>query len=183
MEEYEEQWLSGQGADMLRNLGVKESDCVVDFGCGRGRYTVPATQIVGQNGMVFAIERHINELDILNERLAKFSSNESVKILNTESLHLDSISSASVDVLLTFDVLQYIEDYETLFESVKRILKPNGLLLVYPASVPHPGDVDMELITEIIEKYGMKLESQKEYRMMHNKFMVDDIIYTFKFDL
>jgi len=183
MEEYEEQWLSGQGADMLRSLGVKESDCVVDFGCGKGRYTVPAAQVVGKNGIVLAVERHANELDVLKERLAAFSSKESVKILNTEDLHLDSISDASVNALLVFDVLQYVEDYDTLFESVKRVLKPSGLLLVYPASVPHPGDVDMELITEIIEKYGMKLESQKEYKMMHNKFMVDDIIYTFKFDL
>jgi len=183
MEEHEEQWLSGQGAEMLRTLGVKKSDCVVDFGCGRGRYTVPATQVVGQDGMVFAIERHVNELDVLNERLAKFSSNEFVKILNTESLHLDSISAASVDALLTFDVLQYIEDYDTLFESVKRILKPDGLLFVYPAGVPHPGDVDMERITEIMDRLGMKLSAKTEYRMMHNKFMVDDLIYTFKFDL
>jgi ubiquinone/menaquinone biosynthesis C-methylase UbiE len=182
MEEHEEQWLSGKGAEMLRTLGVKESDCVVDFGCGRGRYTVPATQVVGRDGMVFAIERHVNELDVLNERLAKFSSNESVKILNTESLHLDSISSASIDVLFTFDVLQYIEDYDTLFESVKRILKPDGSLVIYPAGVPHPGDVDMERITKILERLGLQLSTKTEYRMMHNKFMVDDIIYTFKFD-
>jgi len=183
MEEHEEKWLNGQGADMLRNLGVKESDCVVDFGCGKGRYTIPASQIVGKDGMVFAVERHANELDALNERLTKFSSNESVKILNTETLHLDSISDASVDAVFTFDVLQYIDDYDTLFESVKRVLKPNGSIFVYPAGVPHPGDVDMESIIEIMKRLGMKLATKTEYRMMHNKFMVDDIIYTFKFDL
>jgi ubiquinone/menaquinone biosynthesis C-methylase UbiE len=182
MEEHEEKWLSGQGADVLRTLGVKESDCVVDFGCGKGRYTIPATQIVGQNGVVFAVERHVDELDTLNERLAKFSSNESVKILNTESLRLESISTGSINALLAFDVLQYIEDYDTLFESVKRVLKPDGSLVIYPAAVPHPGDVDMDLITGIIEKLGMKLATKTEYRMMHNKFMVDDVIYTFKFD-
>jgi ubiquinone/menaquinone biosynthesis C-methylase UbiE len=182
MEEYEVKWLSGDGAEMVRSLGVKESDCVVDFGCGKGRYTIPAVQVVGKKGMVFAVERHADELDIFNERLEKFSVNKSVKILNTEDLHLDFTSDKSVNVLFAFDVLQYVEDYETLFKSVKRVLSPNGLLIIYPAGVPHPGDVDMDLITKIIEKNGMKLHSQKEYKMMHNKFMVDDIIYTFKFD-
>ena len=55
MSEHEKQWLTNQGAEMLATLGVKKHDSVIDFGCGKGRYTIPLSQVVGENGNVLAV--------------------------------------------------------------------------------------------------------------------------------
>jgi predicted methyltransferase len=55
--QHETLWLQKTGAEMLRTLGVKEGDSVIDFGSGEGRYTTPLSQIVGIDGTVYAVER------------------------------------------------------------------------------------------------------------------------------
>ena len=47
--EHEEQWLKNEGAKMVADLGVKLSNKVIDCGSGRGkgRYSIPISQVVG----------------------------------------------------------------------------------------------------------------------------------------
>lgn len=45
--EHEEQWLKTEGAKMVADLGVKLSNKVIDCGRGRGRYSIPISQVFG----------------------------------------------------------------------------------------------------------------------------------------
>ena len=40
------QWENSGGVDFLRIIGVKESDVVIDFGCGPGKFCIPAARLV-----------------------------------------------------------------------------------------------------------------------------------------
>ena len=47
----------------LQNYGIKENLSILDFGCGRGNYTIRAAQIVGENGKVYAIDEDKTKLN------------------------------------------------------------------------------------------------------------------------
>ncbi len=178
--EHETQWLTDQGAQMMVSLGVKPGDSVIDFGCGKGRYTLPLSQVVGPQGMVVAVERDAGEVEVLRERIKTFRGQGTITVVNAEAIELSSIADDTVDHVFTFDVLQYIEDPEALFRTLCRVLKPNGSIHVYPAEVPHPGAVDVDQIALIIKKIGLQSAGSKQFKMMHNKDMVEDAVYTFK---
>ncbi len=181
LSEHEKTWLTNHGAEMIRLLGIKEGHSVVEFGCGIGRYTIPLSQVVGEKGQVVAIEREPEEVAVLRKRMNLFCEQGSIEILNSEDIRLPSVDDGTIDRVLIFDVLQYIENFELFFKSIHRVLKPGGSLHVYPAKVPHPGAVDMEHVDSIIHKLGLRSKDQQHFKMMHNKDMVDDVVYTFDF--
>jgi len=50
-------WLQKDGVQLLRNAGIFEGQTVLDFGCGAGNYTIPAAEIVGKKGKVYAVDK------------------------------------------------------------------------------------------------------------------------------
>jgi len=177
--EQESVWLDSLGGEMLDILGVKKDDFVIDFGCGKGRYTIPLSQIVGQNGNVFAVERNLDDVVELRERISVYGGKGSINIINLEDIKLESVGNGVIDCVLAFDVLQYVEDWEKFFNTVRRVLKPCGTIHVYPAAVPHPGAIEIEKLLTALESTGFKACGKRMFRMMHNIDIVDDEVYSF----
>ena len=42
---------------LLKDVGIKAGQVVLDFGCGSGTYTVPAARTVGDKGKVYALDK------------------------------------------------------------------------------------------------------------------------------
>lgn len=177
---HETLWLQRDGAKMLTKLGVKKGHSVIDFGCGEGRYTIPLSQIVDSDGCVYAVERDQNAIAVMQERLSLFSDARRVVLFDTEILDRSSaISHSSIDFALVFDVLQYVDDWDALFVYFSRVLKPGGFICIYPAAIPHPGDVDITLVKAAMEKAGFRYVKSVSFCMMHNVDMVEDVVYLF----
>lgn len=177
--DHEIRWLSNQGAEMIRALGVNQGRTVIDFGCGKGRYSIPIAQVIGSGGMVLAVERDADDVSELRKRTAEFGVQNFITILHSEDIRLLSVADGTVDCVFAFDVLQYIGDAKTFFQSIRRVLKPGGTLHVYPALIPHPGAVDMEQILSRIREAGLMECGSAIYRMMHSADLLDDRVYTF----
>lgn len=177
---HETQWLEKDGSEMLMKLGVKEGHRVIDFGSGEGRYTIPLSQIVGERGRVYSIERDEKALSIAKERLPLFSNPDLVTFIENDSVHNSNIiKEKSIDAIFAFDVLQYVDDWDELFRYFLSVLKPTGIVCIYPAEIPHPGSMDIKLITTKMEKIGFRYERAHTFRMMHNINMVEDVVYCF----
>ena len=43
--------------EVLRRIGIKKGQTVLDFGCGYGAYTIPVAEIVGEQGRVYALDK------------------------------------------------------------------------------------------------------------------------------
>ena len=56
-------WFDQIGEIFLIDVGVKQNHSVIDFGCGKGNYTIPAARIVGKRGKVYAIDKNKESLD------------------------------------------------------------------------------------------------------------------------
>ena len=56
-------WIEEDGPKFLREIGLKKGQAVLDFGCGDGHYTIPASKAVGMNGRVYALDKDKNKLE------------------------------------------------------------------------------------------------------------------------
>ena len=176
-----QQWFSRTGKQTLRELGVRAGDVALDLGCGPGRFTVPLAQAVSPGGKVMAVDRNPDALNQLTERLEAWASSCQVQCVRTDGPGaLKALDDRSLDVVLLFDVLQHMEDWDALLDHLSRAIKPDGLLLVYPAAVPHPGRVDMDRFGALAEDHGFQAAGRRDVRLPHAYSVVDDKVYLFR---
>ena len=122
-------WLRAHIKEVLKEIGVKENQTVLDFGCGSGAYAIPAAELVGKDGKVYALDKNEEALKELNQK-----RRENIEVLLSADLKT-SLKDESVDVILLYDVVHMIEDRARLFAEIHRILKSDGLVSIYPMHV------------------------------------------------
>jgi len=133
MDKQMEWWEKDGGVRFLKKIGVRSGQKILDFGCRVGHYTLPAAKIVGNDGIVYAVDK---ESEALNELRHKVTSHNltNVRVTKTSGLMKLPLESRVIDVVLLYDVLHYfIKDERTkLYQEVFRVLKQSGLLSIYP---------------------------------------------------
>lgn len=111
--------------DLLEEQGVVPGMVLLDFGCGPGRYTIPAARIVGPTGRVYAADLHPLGLRAV-ERASRRSTLTNVETILTDGvLPLDD---RSIDFALLYDTLHDVEKPDQVVGELLRVLKPNGVL-------------------------------------------------------
>ena len=143
---------------IVENLNLRKGDTVADFGCGSGAYVFAVSKIIGDRGKVYAVDIHKEILEKINREAEKMN------IINIDTLLADvekkiQIESFSCDAILLSNVLSQIEDFDGLLSEIKRILKPDGVLLVvdwkkmdHPILSKRENLVEEEKITAILAK-------------------------------
>jgi ubiquinone/menaquinone biosynthesis C-methylase UbiE len=119
----------GKPRERLASVGLDRGHVVLDYGCGIGSYTLPAAQIVGDKGRVYALDIHPLAIQTV-ERRARAGN-----LANITTIHSDretGLPDESVDVVLLYDVLHSVPYRGALLRELHRILKPDGLLSVLP---------------------------------------------------
>jgi len=164
-----EKWLKEDGEKVLKEIGVKEGQIVLDFGCGSGIFSLPAAKIIGKEGKVYALDKNKTEL---NELIRKAKSKElrNIKILKTSSELKTPLRDESIDMVLLYDVLHSyyfsVDERKKLLREVYRVLKPNALLSVYPEHM------ELEEVKINIEEANFYFEVE------HSKTIIHDGRYT-----
>jgi ubiquinone/menaquinone biosynthesis C-methylase UbiE len=128
-----EQWENNQGPVFLRKIGITSGQTVLDFGCRVGHYTIPASKIVGNNGIVYAIDTEEYALKELHQK-AKTHKLTNIRIMKTSGQTKLPLEDGTVDIVLLYDVLHYFgkDGRKSLYQEASRILKQDGSLSVYP---------------------------------------------------
>jgi ubiquinone/menaquinone biosynthesis C-methylase UbiE len=128
-----EKWERQEGIKFLRRIGLCANQTVLDFGCRVGHYSIPAAKIVGNEGIVYAVDKEQEALNELQQKVKAHNLNN-VKIMKTSGqINLD-FESESIGLVLLYDVLHYFEknSRKKLYRESLRVLKQDGLLSVYP---------------------------------------------------
>ena len=151
-------WLEKDGANFLREIGIKKGQIVLDFGCGKGYYAIPASRVVQNAGKIYALDKDRNELENFKKVIHK-DKIKNIELLNPFRKPGQSIESYScswqarghsfkginknsriplkddsVDVVLCYDVIHFgnRKERKAIYDEVYRVLKKQGLFSVYP---------------------------------------------------
>ena len=139
---------------ILREIGLQKGQTMLDYGCGVGVFTMPAAQIVGDGGVVYALDIHPLCIRTVEKEIEKRG------IANVKTILSDrdtGLPDESVDVVLVYDVLQFITDRGWLMEEFHRVLKPDGRLC---ATAEH---LDVNEFLDVITRGNLfTLVDQKE---------------------
>jgi ubiquinone/menaquinone biosynthesis C-methylase UbiE len=111
----------------LAVVGIKRGDTVLDFGCGRGGFSVAAAEIVGPEGKVYALDVHPLAIKLVRTEIRRRG------LANVETIHADAptdLADESVDVVLLYDVFHDLASPETVLAELARVMKPEAVLSV-----------------------------------------------------
>ena len=187
---YLKAWVEDLGVKLLLKLGLRGGFKVLDFGCGSGNYTVPAALIVGDEGLVYAVDIEecspwpgacLNELKL---RVRRYGLKNVVILKVNDSARLP-LSTSSINAALLFDVLHSYyfptrQGRDRVLREIYRVIMCNNYLLFYPGDPEISGQLDevRELVGEIIDT-GFKLGTVYEESLIHEDTPVMGHIYKF----
>ena len=128
-----EQWEKQQGVKFLKRIGLGANQTVLDFGCRVGHYTIPAAKVVGNKGIVYAVDKEQQALNELEQKAVHINL-KNIRTINTSGRIEINLENDSIDVVLFYDVLHYHEkkEREKLYAEAYRVLKQDSMLSVYP---------------------------------------------------
>ncbi len=108
-------------------MGVGRGMTVADLACGPGFFTLPLASLVGEGGVVYAVDTSKTMLDHLRATMAgSDTARTAVKVIQSDVCDT-GIPSGSVDVALFANVLHDLQDKRAFLGEVKRICKPGGV--------------------------------------------------------
>jgi len=161
-------WFDSDGLLLMKLLGVESGQRVLDFGCGIGGYAIPLADAVAPDGRVFAVDKNSDNLGELRKRLSGHDHTKCVSIRHTDGgINLHWLKAGSLDAVLVFDVLHIITDWQTLFGEMRRVIRRGGALYVNPASLSHPGEVNVRALMEVLPSCGFALDYSVLARAWH----------------
>lgn len=165
----------GSGSNLLNSnivltkAGISEGMKVGDLGCGtNGHFVFQAASMVGKTGKIYAVDIMKPVLENINrrKRLENLKNIETVWS-NLEVFNATKLEAGLLDVALLINILyQSHKRVEILRESI-RILKTGGKLVIVewknvtsPLGPPVEERVKKDLLINVAEKIGLKLESE-----------------------
>lgn len=165
MKDYLKKWLEGKGERVLRKIGIRKGQTVLDFGCGSGVYTVPVARIVSEEGIVYALDRDKRALDELMQR-AELEGLRNIRRMNTSGEVEIRLDDESIDVVLLYDIFWYFPLSDPrltkLLAEVYRISRRQALISVIPKHI------NSEQFKDKMENAGFQLKKKNAETIIHD---------------
>ena len=148
-------------------LPVKPGSVVLDLACGKGIYSIFLSEIVSDQGLIYAVDLWKEGLALLEEQI-KTRDIINIKTLLKDATEQIGIDNYSVDVCLMATVLHDFEAINkagTVLKQIKTILKPGGCLAVIefkkiegPPGPPVKIRLSEDEVEKMVTDYGFKKE-------------------------
>jgi ubiquinone/menaquinone biosynthesis C-methylase UbiE len=136
---------------ILRGL-VSEGDVAIDLGCGPGFFTLPLAEMVGETGVVVAVDVQQEMLDRLRTRAEKAGLASRIRFCHSGPEGPGLLGPA--DFALAFWMLHEVPDKPGLLRQVRAALKQDGkFLLVEPKG--HVSNAQFSEATDLAREAGL----------------------------
>lgn len=113
-------------------LQVKPGSVVLDLACGKGAYSLFLSEMVGADGLVYAVDLWQEGLQQLEQEIENRNITNIMTLLDDATKKIE-IDEYHVDLCLMATVLHDFEEAgktDVVLKQVKTLLKPNGRLAI-----------------------------------------------------
>lgn len=157
---------------VLADIGLTSGSTFMDIGCGDGFFAIPAAEIVGKRGKVYALDVNSWAIDRLKKKaMQEDLANLSVKVGVAEET---VFCEACADFVFYSAVLHDFRDPAKVLVNAKRMLKPTGKLVDLDwkkkrMAFGPPVNIRFseEKATDLMKSVGFKIEIVKEAGPYH----------------
>ena len=112
----------------LDQFGIEKGFVIVDFGCGPGSFIEHASDLVGDDGQVYAVDVQPLAVKAIKKKIKRKNLENVVPVLS--SGYPVAIDSHSADVIYALDMFHHIKDTKGFLNELHRLLKPSGTLFI-----------------------------------------------------
>ncbi|MEI7501270.1 MAG: class I SAM-dependent methyltransferase [Bacteroidota bacterium] len=110
----------------LRPFNIQKGQTVIDYGSGTGRYIPSASQLVGDQGLVYAVDIHELAIEAAFRQIKKHNL-QNVKAIHTDGKNVN-IPDWSADIVYALDMFHMVKDTDGFLTELRRLTKPDGIL-------------------------------------------------------
>jgi ubiquinone/menaquinone biosynthesis C-methylase UbiE len=121
---------------ILEGAKIKEGMKVLEIGCGTGFFTIIASKMVRKTGKLISIDMSSLSVEMVNKKVEK-AGLQNVMIVKGNALDT-KLEENSLDEVFIFGVLPApMLPMDQLISEMKRIIKPGGIMAVWPPTWVH----------------------------------------------
>ncbi len=174
-------WINNKGESILKEVGIKKGQTILDFGCGSGVYTVIISKIIGQEGKIYALDSDEEGLlEELNNKIER-ENLENIELIKTSGEIEFLLNDESVDVVLIYDIYHLLNQRERreLIKESQRVLKSGGFLSYHATHIGGAYNIDLKNIYSRMEENGLYLKERFEKPMFHWTWIEDSQILNY----
>ncbi|MGV9172639.1 MAG: class I SAM-dependent methyltransferase [Promethearchaeia archaeon] len=174
-----ENWKANDAEKILREIGIKEGQKVLDFGCGSGIYTLIVSGIVGRQGHVYALDEKKSKINKL-KRIIKQNNIENIKLIHTSGEIDIPLKKNSLDVFFIYDVYHLLSEKNrsSIIKQAFYLLKQGGFLSYHATHLSGYG-VDLQDVHRQMEQAGLRKKKRFEKQMFHWQWIEESTVYNY----
>ncbi len=149
---------------LLKEIGLKAGDTVLDVGVGTGFFAVPALEIIGELGKLFGTDISKDMLEYTRERTKTFSN---VELILNDGINIP-VEENSVDFAIMSFVLHETSDKDKVISQVRKTLKSGGTFCIVEWGTenlekgpPEKDRISVGKVAILLDKEGFLIKSHK----------------------
>jgi ubiquinone/menaquinone biosynthesis C-methylase UbiE len=146
-----------------RMLGayVEKGMTALDVGCGMGFFSIGLARLVGEEGLVIALDVQKKMLEKVKKRSQKAGVSNIIRLHKSKTNQLGV--STRVDLVLAFWMVHEVPDPKRFFHQVRALLKPHGKVFVAEPRF-HVSSKRFQEILDYARKAGLKRDETPQVR-------------------
>jgi len=139
---------------LLQGADIRPGQAVLELGCGTGFFTTTAAQLIGGEGSLMAMDILPASVAAVSERV-QAAGLKNVSVVKGDGLNTE-LDEESMDAVLLFGVIPApTVPLDRLLPEVHRILKPGGIMAVWPQSWVRQSILESGLFTFVSKRNGV----------------------------
>ena len=118
---------------ILKGADIHPGQTVLELGCGTGFFTTTAAQLIGNQGSLIAMDILTASVETVSKKV-QAADLENARVIKGDALNT-KLDDESMDTVLLFGVIPApMLPLDRLLPEMHRILKPGGIMAVWPSS-------------------------------------------------